>query len=116
MALKLSITFRCSSQPRFIAVVPSITVWGVRGVAPGNNGNIFVADQANYSIWYYSGGSLKVLAGLPGVSGFRDGVGSAARFGSLGPAQVSDDQLILNVQKFGRQVSFRRSSQSAELL
>jgi hypothetical protein len=46
-------------------------------------GNFYVADQANHTIRKISAsGVVTTFAGMPGVSGSTDGVGSAARFTS----------------------------------
>jgi len=51
------------------------------GVAVDGNGNVFVADAGNSTIREISpGGNVTTFAGLAGVGGSADGVGSAARF------------------------------------
>ena len=51
------------------------------GVAADTSGNIYVADTDNHTIRKVTpGGMVTTLAGLAGVSGTNNGVGSAARF------------------------------------
>jgi hypothetical protein len=60
------------------------------GVALGGNGNIYVADQGNHTIRTITpAGVVTTLAGLAGVSGSSNGVGSLARFNS--PAGLTVD-------------------------
>jgi sugar lactone lactonase YvrE len=50
-------------------------------VAVDGSGNVFVSDQGNQTIRRVaSAGAVTTLAGSPGIAGFADGVGSAARF------------------------------------
>ena len=54
------------------------------GVAVDTNGNVYVADSANYVIRKIaSGGAVTTLAGHAGVPGTGDGTGTAAQFGSI---------------------------------
>jgi hypothetical protein len=87
------------NRSQAIAVVPTISVWGVAGVAVDNSNNVFVSDQVNSVIWYYnaSNANLRVLAGKPGVAGKVDGLGSAALFNRPHSISLSDDQALLNV-------------------
>src|ERR1035437_265024 len=51
------------------------------GVATDDQGNIYVADLGNSTIRKITpAGVVSTVAGLAGVSGTNDGVGSAARF------------------------------------
>jgi sugar lactone lactonase YvrE len=62
--------------------------------AVGGAGNVYVADQNNFTIRKITpAGVVTTLAGSPGQIGTADGVGSAARFGSVygGPTGVSVD-------------------------
>lgn len=52
-----------------------------RGVATDAAGNVYVADTYNHTIRKIGvAGDVSTIAGMPGVSGSADGVGSAARF------------------------------------
>ncbi len=52
-----------------------------RGLAVDSAGNVYIADTSNHTIRKMtSGGAVTTLAGLAGVSGTADGLGSAARF------------------------------------
>lgn len=51
------------------------------GVAPDNQGNLYVADFANHTIRKInSAGDVTTFAGVAGVTGTNDGTGTAARF------------------------------------
>src|SRR5947209_6301973 len=51
------------------------------GVAADSSGNIYVTDTDNHTIRKITpGGVVTTLAGLAGVSGTNNGLGSAARF------------------------------------
>ena len=53
------------------------------GVAVDSSGNLYVADTGNHTIRKItSGGVVTTVAGLAGVEGSDDGIGSAARFRS----------------------------------
>ncbi|HXQ82037.1 MAG TPA: protease pro-enzyme activation domain-containing protein [Opitutaceae bacterium] len=53
---------------------------GPGGVAVDGAGNLYVADDLNYTIRKISGGTVSTLAGLAGNRGETDGQGQAARF------------------------------------
>jgi streptogramin lyase len=60
------------------------------GVAVDSAGNVYVADTDNHTIRKVSpGGAVSTLAGLAGFTGFRNGMGSDARFD--GPTGVAVD-------------------------
>ena len=60
------------SQARFF--LPS-------GIAVDAAGNVYVSDTGNYTIRKITpGGTVSTLAGSPGVRGYTDGTGAAARF------------------------------------
>jgi sugar lactone lactonase YvrE len=51
------------------------------GVAVDSAGNVFVADSGNATIRRVSpAGAVTTIAGIPAISGFRDGAGSSALF------------------------------------
>jgi DNA-binding beta-propeller fold protein YncE len=51
------------------------------GVAVDSAGNVYVADSGNATIRRISpGGAVVTIAGIPAISGFRDGTGSSALF------------------------------------
>ena len=60
------------------------------GLAADQSGNLFFSDYNNNTIRKItSGGVVTTVAGLPGVTGSIDGIGSAARFN--GPAGIAAD-------------------------
>ena len=60
------------------------------GVAVDSLGNLFVADEFNYTIRKVtSAGVVTTIGGTPGVIGDADGIGSAAKFG--GPTGIAVD-------------------------
>ncbi|MDQ6654195.1 MAG: putative Ig domain-containing protein [Verrucomicrobiota bacterium] len=62
-------------------------IWGI-GI--DSNGNILVADRSNHTIRKITPDAVvTTIAGMPGVSGSADGVGSAARF--YFPSDVAAD-------------------------
>ncbi|UCG98398.1 MAG: Ig-like domain-containing protein, partial [Burkholderiales bacterium] len=66
--------------------------WAPRGLAIDRAGNVYVADTANRTIRRITpAGVVSTLAGLSGVSGGADGVGSEARFAS--PRGIAADRL-----------------------
>jgi sugar lactone lactonase YvrE len=77
-----------------------------RGVAADAAGNLYVADTINSTIRQVSAtGTVRTLAGTPGMAGSTDGVGAAARFGfpsgvavdGAGNLYVSDGNAIRQV-------------------
>ncbi len=53
------------------------------GIAIDASGNLYVSDSGNGTIRKIaSGGVVTTIAGTPGVSGYSDGTGAAAQFGS----------------------------------
>lgn len=53
------------------------------GIAADSSGNLYVADTSNHSIRKITpSGVVTTVAGLPGVAGTNNGVGTAARFNS----------------------------------
>ncbi len=101
-----------NAAPAILVVEPALAVYTFAGL-PGTNGagsgvgtnaqfyypttlamdaseNLYIADADNNEIRYMTpAGVVSVLAGLAGVSGTNDGVGSAARFS--GPNGVAVD-------------------------
>jgi hypothetical protein len=68
------------------------------GVAADNVGNVYVADTGNGTIRKVTpAGVVTTLAGLAGMSGTNDGIGSAARFSS--PADVAVDSLAARTER-----------------
>ena len=52
-----------------------------RGLTVDSNGSLYVADTGNSAIrWVSTRGQVVTLAGIPGISGFRDGAGTTALF------------------------------------
>jgi hypothetical protein len=94
------------TRQRAQAVVPTISVWGVRGIAVDSSGIVFISDQTNHVIWLFnsSNGNLRVFAGLPGTPGAKDGLGSAARFRAPGSLSMSDDEQLINCVDTGNSV------------
>lgn len=73
------------------AVVESLISSGLfepRGVAVATDGKVYIADSGNHRIVRYnpSTGETITFAGLTGVSGTNDGVGTSARFS--GPSSI----------------------------
>lgn len=58
------------------------TFYGPGGLAFDRAGNLYIADEGNYTVRRLSpDGQVATVAGTPGVSGYQDGDGPAARFG-----------------------------------
>jgi hypothetical protein len=80
------------------------------GLARAANGDIYVADSGNNTIRKIcADGDVVTLAGMPGVSGSADGIGTAARFSFLqgiavdgaGNAYVVDNSAIRKITPEG---------------
>lgn len=56
--------------------------FGPKGIACGQDGTVYVGDDSSIRTIARSG-NVTTLAGIPGVHGDRDGVGTAARFRSV---------------------------------
>lgn len=66
------------------------------GVALDGQGNIYIADLLNYVIRRIDPqGQVSTLAGMPGLSGYADGSGAAARFSSVSGIAVDAQGNIL---------------------
>src|SRR5438105_9553850 len=83
---------------------------GPDGVAVDSSGNVYVADQGNYTIRKITpAGAVTTLAGLVGASGSTDGTGNAARFknpsgvavDSSGNVYVADSHTIRKITPAG---------------
>ena len=71
-----------------------------RAITIDNTGNLYVADQGNNAIRKISpGGVVSTIAG-DGTAGFKDGIGSSARFNQPAALTVSSEG-ILYVADFG---------------
>ena len=77
------------------ATVPSITTFGPADVAATADGNLYITDNANFVVWRYDGGVMRVFAGSPGQSGLRDGTGSVARFADIQDIQEGNGNSLL---------------------
>lgn len=77
----------------------SVTGWEPHGVGVDNVGNLFISDPRNQVVWYYNATTLRLrlLAGLPGSPGLRDGVGTAARFNGPDTIAMSPDRTVANL-------------------
>lgn len=75
---------------------------GPAGVAVDASGNVYVSEQGSHTIRRIAAGTVAVtlIAGSPGVPGFADGAGTAARFFSP-QGLVIDDQNNLYVADSG---------------
>ena len=60
-----------------------------QAVAVDGEGNVYVADTGNHAIRKIAAGVVSTLAGQPGVRGYADGQGAAARF--YGPQGIAVD-------------------------
>ncbi len=80
-----------------------ITDWAPRAVAIDSNGDLYVTDAANHTIWQITlnttldsvTASAKLLAGEIGQAGGQDGIGRTARFNS--PQKITLTGNILSV-------------------
>lgn len=67
-----------------------------RGIGLDRDGNLFVVDHGNHTIRKVTpAGAVTTLAGLPGVAGAVDGMGSAARFAFPSALAVDGEGNIL---------------------
>lgn len=57
------------------------------GVAPDQNGNLYVADSENYTIRKISAGTVPTIAGSASAPGSAEGTGTAASF--RGPSNIA---------------------------
>ncbi len=65
----------------FVTLAISVGLNSPRGLDVDSSGNVFVADYNGDAIWKITPtGVATTIAGLPGVAGASDGIGSAARF------------------------------------
>jgi len=56
-------------------------LWGPKGIILDNSGNVYVSDEGNETIRKITpAGVVTTLAGSPGKTGLRDGLGAIARF------------------------------------
>ena len=75
---------------RFLLDGSAARFYSPADMAVGSAGNLYVADQRNFTIWKIDiNGNVTTLAGSPDVSGSADGNGSAAGF--YYPADVAVD-------------------------
>src|SRR6185503_19240223 len=58
--------------------------FALTGAAMGPDGNVYIADQDNFTVRKVTpGGIVTTLGGTCGTSGTTDGIGTAAQFGNL---------------------------------
>ena len=66
------------------------------GIAVDNAGNVYIADAGNFTIRKITpNGTVSTLAGMAGMKGAFDGVGSAARFQSVGEVAIDRSGAII---------------------
>jgi sugar lactone lactonase YvrE len=66
------------------------------GIAIDNVGNVYVADELNYTIRKITpNGVVSTLAGMAGMKGSIDGVGATARFQSLGDIAIDRSGAVI---------------------
>ena len=75
------------------------------GIASDNENNIYVCDFANHCIRKIdTAGTVSTIAGSPGISGYLNGVGTAARFNQPGGICLDDIGNIYVTDNFNNRI------------